>query len=305
MHADAARRFSEDGHALRIAAEGRDVVLHPLQRELLVEDAVVAGDAGGGLGAERRVREKSERADTVVDRDHHDVARVHELGRVVVVALADLEGAAVDPHHDRTLPSQVALGDGLAVRRVDVQEEAILVVVGRLAERARPLRAAAAERARVARRHPGRVRLGRRPAQRSDRRLGVRDAEELEHARADDAGHGTDRRVGGDGLRVGCARDGERAGGDGDETSERGESAGGHGRILQSVVYRMARGTRSTGVPSLRVRVARSRDRPWASFATRTSGPTCRAGRSGSGSRPRKSRRGAAGTEPRLMAGAA
>ena len=43
--------------------------------------------------------EEAERAETVVDGDD-DRAVLHQLGRVVVVALAGHQRAAVDPHHD-------------------------------------------------------------------------------------------------------------------------------------------------------------------------------------------------------------
>ena len=45
--AHAARGFTEDGYVFRIASEDVYVLLHPLQRRYLVEEAVVAGDAFG------------------------------------------------------------------------------------------------------------------------------------------------------------------------------------------------------------------------------------------------------------------
>src|ERR1700754_1519157 len=46
------------------------------------------------------MRQESECAESIVD-GHHDHAALHELGRIVYVALADHERSAVDPHHHR------------------------------------------------------------------------------------------------------------------------------------------------------------------------------------------------------------
>ena len=83
-HRQAAGRLAGDRDVVRVAAELRDVALHPAQRRLLVHQAVVAGRAAGPRG-ERRVREEAERAEPVVDRDDDDAVR-RELGAVVVAA---------------------------------------------------------------------------------------------------------------------------------------------------------------------------------------------------------------------------
>ena len=80
-------------------------------------------------------------------------------GRVVVVALADRERAAVDPEHDRELLARLA-GRPVA-RRKDVQVETVLACrTG--ARRGSGLGAVVGELGRVERSGPGRVGLGRR-----------------------------------------------------------------------------------------------------------------------------------------------
>ncbi len=113
---------------LRIAAEGRDVVAHPLQRGDLIEDAVVAGRRRTRLGGQRRMREEAHRPEAIVDGDQHD-ALLRQRGAVVPGSRAGAghQRAAVDPHHDR--PRLV----GLLGRAPDVEEEAVLVALDRRA----------------------------------------------------------------------------------------------------------------------------------------------------------------------------
>ena len=98
----AARRLAEQGHLAGIAAKGADVALHPAQRGLLVHQAVVSGRAARAAG-QRRVGQETEGAEPVIDGDHHD-AVPDQAGRVVVVALAGAQRAAVHPdHHGQAL----------------------------------------------------------------------------------------------------------------------------------------------------------------------------------------------------------
>ena len=99
-----ARALAEDGDVLRVAAEGRDVALHPLQRRDLVHQAVVADRLArpGGLG-QRRVGEVAERAQPVVDGHHHH-AVAGEVLAVIDPARAGPVAAAVDPDHHRRAP---------------------------------------------------------------------------------------------------------------------------------------------------------------------------------------------------------
>jgi hypothetical protein len=163
---------------LRVAAEVRDVALHPAQRGLLVLQAVVtrlAVRAGQG-----RVGQEAERAEPVVDRDHgHAVC--HQSGGVVVIALAAHQRAAVDPDHDRVAPA--------AGGREDVQVQAVLRHAG-LAERPGHLRAVRRELRRSAHARPARGRLRRLPPQRADRGCGVRDAQEFIDRPAGQAANG-------------------------------------------------------------------------------------------------------------------
>ena len=104
-----------------IAAEDGDVALDPLQRGDEIEQAVIAGGADAGFLREFGMREKAERVEAMVERDHDDAAR-GEL-RAVVARLrsrADREPAAVNPDHHRQ--RRVAR----LRRRPDVEIEAIL-----------------------------------------------------------------------------------------------------------------------------------------------------------------------------------
>src|SRR4051812_14044184 len=58
----AARRFAEDGDAQRVAAELGDVPPHPVQRRLLVHQAIVPRTVPG-IGAERGMGEEAEDAE--------------------------------------------------------------------------------------------------------------------------------------------------------------------------------------------------------------------------------------------------
>ena len=141
------------------------------------------------------MREESERPEPVVD-GHDDHAALHQLAGVVFVALANGQGAAVDPHHHRT-PVPVAvmmpivmirMASVVAVRiviaapvgRVHVEEQAILGH-RRVAEGRCSLRTMIAELCRVLRDGRGRHGLRRLPAQIQGHRLGVPDAEEFPH----------------------------------------------------------------------------------------------------------------------------
>ena len=87
---------------LRVAAEGGDVALHPLQRRDLIEQTVVAGDALGGFLRQRRMGQEPQRPQPVVDgHDHDTLAR--QVRSVVDGhrARPGRETAAVDPDHDR------------------------------------------------------------------------------------------------------------------------------------------------------------------------------------------------------------
>ena len=95
---------AEQRHALRIAAKAGDVALDPGKRSEHVERAVVAGAAVLRLRRQRRMRQKAEHADAVVDGDQHDAL----AGKTLAVAArvrrtAGDKAAAVEPDHHRQL----------------------------------------------------------------------------------------------------------------------------------------------------------------------------------------------------------
>lgn len=106
VRADAAGRLSGEGDAVGVAAQGRDVLLHPAQGELLVLEPPVAG-AGPVPRAE-----EAERAEAVVERDQHQVA-VQQVLRAVERRATLAEAARVQPHQH----GQVAAVDRLRKSR--------------------------------------------------------------------------------------------------------------------------------------------------------------------------------------------
>jgi hypothetical protein len=113
--------LAEQHHAAGVAAEARDVVPHPLQRENQVEQADIAGRRIVGAG-EMREEEMTEGGETMVQRHHHHIAApaqpraVIERPRARAVAVF----AAVDVDHHR---SPAAVGEAAGP---DVQIETVL-----------------------------------------------------------------------------------------------------------------------------------------------------------------------------------
>lgn len=103
--------LAEERHVVRVAAEGRDVLVHPHECGGLVEEAAVGGRP-------RNVPEPLE-SDAVVER-HHDHPAPGEYLAVVagIGAVARLPPATVDPHHDRQPVAGSRAGD-LAGRGFD------------------------------------------------------------------------------------------------------------------------------------------------------------------------------------------
>ena len=114
----AAGRLSEDRHRLRIAAEGRDIALDPLQRGALVHVAIVAVQLLRRLGEQRRMREEAEPAHPVVHADDDDTLRRERVGRIKR-GLTVHERAAVNPHHHRQRA-------GRGGRTPDIERQAVL-----------------------------------------------------------------------------------------------------------------------------------------------------------------------------------
>ncbi len=97
----ATRRLAEDRDVGRVATERGDVVADPTECGDLVEQGDVAR-AGEPRVEMVEVRE-AERAEPVVHGDHDDVAATRQLGGVEERARPDVERAAVDPDHDRSV----------------------------------------------------------------------------------------------------------------------------------------------------------------------------------------------------------
>src|SRR5439155_24396263 len=69
VYRNRARRFTLYCHALGIAAESGDILLNPLQAGNHVENAVVAGYMVRSLGAELGMRQKTEGAQSIRNRN--------------------------------------------------------------------------------------------------------------------------------------------------------------------------------------------------------------------------------------------
>src|SRR5262249_12574668 len=133
-----------------------NVIRDPLQCHALVQDAIMAGQA------QLRHGQEAQGAQAVVKGDHDHVARRGEVGAVIdgKGAGAKDEVAAVDEDHHRH--PLVPLDGG--ARRPDVEEQAVLGIVGRAI-----LRADGTKRGGGAELLPAWVRLRWSPAQVSDR----------------------------------------------------------------------------------------------------------------------------------------
>lgn len=111
-HGHGAGGLAEQRHVVRVAAEQPDVVVHPLQRHQLVEQARVPGHV-------LRVEvQEPEGRDAVLHGHQDDVLLRHQDLRVVDVQRRGpgVKAAAEDPHHDRGVG-----GPRLGHHHVDVQ----------------------------------------------------------------------------------------------------------------------------------------------------------------------------------------
>ena len=186
LHGDRTGALAEHRHPPGIAAEGRDVPLHPLQRRDLVHQPIVAQPpAVGVLRAQRRMGKVAQAAQAVVDRHHHDAAPGQS--RAVVerhAAGTARERATVDEHHHRLAPR-------LRLHRpVDVEKQAVLADRTDLGPGLVPqvrLLAGRPERRRRPDAGPGRHRLRRAPAIGAAGGRGERDALEDQHIARPDA----------------------------------------------------------------------------------------------------------------------
>jgi hypothetical protein len=98
-HRERPRRLAEDRHVVRVAPEGRHVVLDPLQRGHHVEQAEVAADVAV-FRCHAGMRQEAEHAQPMVGGDEDDVL-LHEVVSVMprLGCRTGLKPAAVNPDH--------------------------------------------------------------------------------------------------------------------------------------------------------------------------------------------------------------
>jgi hypothetical protein len=178
--------LASERHVVLIAAEVTDILLHPAERCLLVEDAVVG--EGVALGIYRRMRHESKQTQAVVDGDYDKVASCGKVGAVIGVACAVEVSSSVDPDEDR----KQLVRRRMNVRAVDVEIQAVFVGVRRTCKRAKGgyLQADVPELRCVPHTSPRYRWLRRFPAKIADRRGGIRNSPELRHAVLDEALNG-------------------------------------------------------------------------------------------------------------------
>ncbi len=119
-----AGRLADDGDAVRVAAEGRYVVVDPLYCRCLVHEAVVARAVIRGLCRQLRMCEEAEHALAVARRHRHYSVACHRLtGIACLRATAGIQSAAVEvDQHGQLLVH--------ALRRCpDVQIQAVLTLL--------------------------------------------------------------------------------------------------------------------------------------------------------------------------------
>ena len=174
--------LADQRHASRIAAERRDVRLHPLERGGQVHHAVVAGRVAAGFLRQLRMRVEPERPEAVVVGDEDD-ALLRERFAVVAWQRSGAAGerAAVAPdHHGQLRRGGRRRGPDVDVEAVFARRRRRRRAFAAAAAAATALHAARTERLGLAHAVPLRRGLRRLPAQRADRRRGEGDA--LEHA---------------------------------------------------------------------------------------------------------------------------
>src|SRR6185437_4003716 len=94
IHRHGPRGFPGDRDLRRIATEGRDVVVNPLQCGDLIEQPVVAGRMMRGLGGQLRMREEPEDSQAIVRGDHDHASTRHVLA---VIPNSDASPAMYPP----------------------------------------------------------------------------------------------------------------------------------------------------------------------------------------------------------------
>ena len=110
------RRLTAERDVVRVAAELRDVRVHPAQRGLLIFERVVSGIAFAGI--ERWARHEAEESVAVIGRHDDDAVAFREHAPFVRRSVALRESAAVEKDQHRALHRHVG-------RRPHVQVQAI------------------------------------------------------------------------------------------------------------------------------------------------------------------------------------
>jgi hypothetical protein len=178
--AQAAARLTEDSDISRVASECANVPLHPVKRELLIQNAVISRSVVRRFCSQRRMRQKSQCAQAVIDRDNDHAPYVYEPASIEIITFASCQSTAMDPNHDGAkcrfvsfvTPAIIAT---LAIRNINIQEQAIFAYA-RCANYLGSLRAMAAKFRSIENPGPVRGRLGRLPPQISHRRSSIRNA---------------------------------------------------------------------------------------------------------------------------------
>src|SRR5690349_15339580 len=102
MYRDATRRLPEDSDVLRIASEGGDILLYPLQCGDLVHVSVVTFELFRMLAAQCGEGEESKSPQTVIQRDEdHALPSEWATPRARKGAAAKHESPTMNPDHDR------------------------------------------------------------------------------------------------------------------------------------------------------------------------------------------------------------
>ena len=182
---EGAGRAAEERHARGVAAERVDVLVDPLQRSYLVEEAVGARRPAA-LGGERRMRDKAEDAESVADGHDDHAARGERV--CLGVGVAGAVASRMEVHHHRQVRRTRS-------RRRDehVQVQAVFGAE-RSTVREVELDARRREGSRVAHAGPWGDGGGRAPPQGPYGRSGVGDPTPLLHGALHDAADGAVRR---------------------------------------------------------------------------------------------------------------
>jgi hypothetical protein len=105
MNGTASGRFAHHGNVSRVATEGCNILMDPVEDGNLVHIAVISQQAIRVLGSKRRMREEAKTAETKIETDKDDAlpgegASVVNGGRAAAVD----HSPTMNPDKDRMLP---------------------------------------------------------------------------------------------------------------------------------------------------------------------------------------------------------